>query len=78
MFWVKDEQTCLHICAKRICDRPRRFVIIERTACRSYMVNKTVDTFLVLNKVLYYILTQQQQTKSLRFPKVNSTYPQII
>jgi hypothetical protein len=36
IFWVKDEQTGLHICAKRICDRPRRYVIIEQKACRSY------------------------------------------
>jgi hypothetical protein len=31
-----DEHTGLHICAKRICDRPRRFVVIEQKACRSY------------------------------------------
>jgi hypothetical protein len=40
IFGVKDEQTGLHICAKRIFDRPRRFVIIEQKACR--MLNKTV------------------------------------
>jgi hypothetical protein len=36
IFWVKDEQTCLHICAgKRICDRLRTFDIIDQMACRS-------------------------------------------
>jgi hypothetical protein len=34
--WVKDEQTGLHICAKRICDRLRTFDIIDQKACRSY------------------------------------------
>jgi hypothetical protein len=33
---VKDEQTCLHICAKRICDRLRTFAIIDQKTCRSY------------------------------------------
>jgi hypothetical protein len=36
VFWVKDEQTGLHICAKQICDRPSCFDIIEQKACRSY------------------------------------------
>jgi hypothetical protein len=36
IFWVKDEQTCLHICAKRICDRLHIFDIIDQNACRSY------------------------------------------
>jgi hypothetical protein len=35
-FWVKDEQTGLHICATRICDRSRTFDIIDQNACRSY------------------------------------------
>jgi hypothetical protein len=41
IFQVKDEQTGLHICAKRVCDRPSSFVIIEQKACRA-MVSKTV------------------------------------
>jgi hypothetical protein len=36
IFWVKDEQTCLYIRAKRICDRLRTFDIIDQKACRSY------------------------------------------
>jgi hypothetical protein len=36
IFGVKDEQTCLHICAKRICDRLLTFDIIDQMACRSY------------------------------------------
>jgi hypothetical protein len=36
IFYIKDEQTGLHICAKRICDWQSSFVIIEQKACRSY------------------------------------------
>jgi hypothetical protein len=36
IFWVKDEQTGLHICAKQICDRSRTCDIIDQKACRSY------------------------------------------
>jgi hypothetical protein len=32
----KDEQTGLHICAKRICDWSSSFKIIYQKACRSY------------------------------------------
>jgi hypothetical protein len=38
----KDEQTGLHICAKRIYDRSNSFEIIEQKVCRIAMVNKTV------------------------------------
>jgi hypothetical protein len=36
IFLVTDEQTGLHICAKRICDRTSYFEIIDQKACRSY------------------------------------------
>jgi hypothetical protein len=36
IFGVKDEQTCLHICAKRMCDRLCTVDIIDQKACRSY------------------------------------------
>jgi hypothetical protein len=36
IFWVNDEQTGLHICAKKNCDRFRSFDIIDQKACRSY------------------------------------------
>jgi hypothetical protein len=42
IFLVKDEHAGLHICAKRICDRPRRLVIIEQRLAVA-MVNKTVE-----------------------------------
>jgi hypothetical protein len=35
-FLVKDEQTGLHICAKRICDRLSSFEIIHQKVCQSY------------------------------------------
>jgi hypothetical protein len=36
MFYLKYEQTGLHICAKRIYDRSSSFKIIHQKACRSY------------------------------------------
>jgi hypothetical protein len=33
---VKDEETGLHMCAKRIFDRSSSFEIIDQKACRSY------------------------------------------
>jgi hypothetical protein len=48
---VKDEQTCLHICAKRIWDRLLTFDIIDQKASRSYGKQDSIHKWCVM--ILY-------------------------
>jgi hypothetical protein len=48
IFLFKDEQTGLHIFAKRICDWSSSFKIIHQKACRSYGEQDSSTQYLVL------------------------------
>jgi hypothetical protein len=51
-FHFEDEQPCVHICAKRICDLSSSFEMIPQKACSSYGEQ---DSSTFVNFYNYYI-----------------------